>query len=191
LDLFPNLKSLIISSSIPIYYDQSIFILKSKQLNSFKIQSEIVNRTDVYETPLFNEVFSNENSLHVFEYLSELFSFYRSVASIKISVNLRSLSLKIFGFHSLFPLLNYIPNLKYLNFLLLSFSGFNVELNVDIDLSLIKLKEFSFVLQTGTINQRIFSFLTWFIKQFSSSLNYLSLDFNQMFIGQNGIFTKI
>ncbi len=40
LDLFPNLKSLIISSPVPIFHDELALILKSEQfkkLNSFKI----------------------------------------------------------------------------------------------------------------------------------------------------------
>ncbi|CAF3867497.1 unnamed protein product [Rotaria sp. Silwood1] len=52
------------------------------------------------------------------------------------------------------------------------------------DLSEIKLKKFSITLQKGWMDQRGFRFLTWFIKQFSSSLIYLSLNLNEIYTGE-------
>jgi hypothetical protein len=46
--------------------------------------------------------------------------------------------------------------------------------------SSIKLEKLSLIVQLGEINQRSFHYLTSFIKQFSSSLIYLSLDFSQI-----------
>jgi hypothetical protein len=98
LNLFPNRKSLIISSSLSISYDQLNIILKSKQfkkLNSFKIQSEIVWKRRSYISPLFNEIFNNENSLHTYQSL-EQHNPSQNMNYLKFGVNLRSLSFKIF-----------------------------------------------------------------------------------------------
>jgi hypothetical protein len=183
LDLFPNLKSLIISSSLPIYYDQLNIILKSKQfkkLNTFQVKSKIVDKNNRYNAPVFRKVFSNDNSLHIFESLPEQYISFKSVNSLKMSVNIQSLSLTVSNFKCLVSLLSYTPNLKYFNIRLLSFLDSNDQSNIDRDLSEVKLKKISFVLQNGPINQTVFLLLTSFIKQFSSSLIYLSLDFNQI-----------
>jgi len=85
LDLFPNLKSVIISSSLPIYYDQINFILESEQfkkLSSLKIKSQILSQPNTYTQPLFHRILSNENSLQAYECLSE---FHNSFKTIKKS----------------------------------------------------------------------------------------------------------
>jgi hypothetical protein len=180
LDLFSNLKSLIISSSLPIDYDQLILILEKKQfkkLNSLKIKGEIINKSDARIPLLSEKIFSNENSLHTYEYLPTLCQNSTDVNNLKVSVNLRSLSLKVADCKFLFQLLNYTPNLKYLNLLLLDLIHLNES---NMKFSSIKLEKLSLIVELGAISQRSFHFLTSFIKQFSSSLIYLSLDFNQI-----------
>jgi hypothetical protein len=58
--------------------------------------------------------------------------------------------------------------------------GLNDRSNSNLDLSQIKLRKFSLFIRDGGISQRGFLFLTSFIKQFSSSLIYLSLDLHQI-----------
>ncbi len=182
LDLFPNLKSLIISSSLPIYYDELALILKSEQfkkLNLFKIKSEIISKRDCHEIPVLQKVLNNENSLRIFESVSELYENFEYMNNLKNSVNLQSLSLKLLFLSCLLPILSYTPNLKYLNILLLRSFDISNQSNPNIDLSKIKLKNFSFALEKNEIAQSDFLFLTWFINQFSSSLIYLSLNLNE------------
>jgi hypothetical protein len=174
---------MIISSSLPIYYDQLNHILENKQfqkLNSLKIKGKIINKSDA-RVPLFSEkIFSNENSLHTYEYLPELYQNSTDVNNLKVSVNLRSLSLNVADCKFLFQLLSYTPNLKHLNLLLLDLFHLNERTNSNMKFSSIKLEKISLVVQLGTITQTSFQFLTSFIKQFSLSLIYLSLDFNQI-----------
>jgi hypothetical protein len=174
LDLFPNLKSLIISSSLPISSVQLILILESKQfqkLNSLKIKGEIINESDAHVLLLEEKIFSNENFLHTYEYLPKLYQNSTNVNNLKVSVNLRSVSLKVADCKFLFELLNSIPNLKYLNVLFLNLLHLNES---NMKFSSIKLEKLSLIVQNGAINQRSFHFLTSFIKQFCSSLIYLS-----------------
>jgi hypothetical protein len=183
LDLFPNLKSLIISSSLPIHYDQLTPILESEQfkkLNLFKIKSEIVSKNDAYQQLPFQKIFSNENSLHTYESLPEQYISLKNVGNLKISMHLQSLSLKLLDISFLSPLFNYTTNLKYLNLILSVFLFLEDVPNSNLDSSSIKLKTISLVVQKGMINQRAFIFLTSFTNQFSSSLIHLSLDFNQI-----------
>jgi hypothetical protein len=90
LDLFPNLKSVIISFPIPIYYEGLTLILKSEQfkkLNSFKIQNEIFFKEEEEENhkeTLLVDIFHHENSLQIFECSSalssrEMTNFYLSI----------------------------------------------------------------------------------------------------------------
>jgi hypothetical protein len=179
-DLFPNLKLLIISSSLPISSDQLILILESKQfqkLNSLKIKGEIINESDAHIPLLEEKIFSNENCLHTYEYLPKLCQNSTDVNNLKVSVNLRSLSLKVADCKFLFELLKSTPNLKYLNVLLLDLLHLN---EPNMKFSSIKLEKLSLIVQNGAISQRSFHFLTSFIKQFCSSLIYLSLDLNQI-----------
>jgi hypothetical protein len=170
----------IISSSLPIYYDQLTSILESKQfqkLTSMKIKGEIINKNDARVPLLSEKIFSNKNSLHTYEYLPKCYPNSTDVNNLKVSVNLRSLSLKVADCKFFFQLLNYTPNLKYLNLILLNFFNLN---EPNMKYSSIKLEKISLVVQLAAISQRSFHFLTSFIKQFSLSLIYLSLDLDQL-----------
>jgi hypothetical protein len=180
LDLFPNLKCLIISFPIPIDYEELTLILKSEQfkkLNSFKIQNEIFFKE---EETLLVDIFHHENSLQIFEYSSALSS--REMSNLPININIQSLSLKLTNFVPIVSLLDYTPNLKYLNLLVRTFWHVDIS-DRKVDLSKIKLKQIFFTLENGEIKERSFLVLTNFLKQFSSSLICLSLNLNQ--IGTN------
>ena len=183
LDLFPNLKSLIISSSLPIYYDQLTAMLTSEQfkkLTSLKIKSQLANKNDDDKTRAFYKVLINENSLHVFESLLELYESFTDINNLKINLDLlQSLSLNVFPMPTIFSLLPHTPNLKDLKLRVASFHLMS-PLDPTIDLSRIKLERFYLVIQYSIIDLGIFLLLTSFIKQFSSSLIYLSLDFTQL-----------
>jgi hypothetical protein len=129
--------------------------------------------------PIFYKILHNENSLDIFESLLEVHRSITSLKNLKIGVNLQSLSLKINHFTSFFSLLDYTPNLKNLKILLIVLLV-NNQSNPNKNSSQIKLRKFSFTLQSDGIDQRNFLFLTRFIKQFSSSFISLSLNFNQI-----------
>jgi hypothetical protein len=81
LDLFPNLKSIVISSPLPIYYEELTFILKSKIFYKDENSEEILLKT----------IFNIENFLQTFECLSELSS--REINNLIINENIQSLTL--------------------------------------------------------------------------------------------------
>ncbi|CAF4446135.1 unnamed protein product [Rotaria sp. Silwood2] len=125
LKLFPNLKSIIISSPYNLAEGQLELIVKSnqfKKLHSLKIKSN-----ELYFTPLFydyslhqelllQKVFNNENCLNIFEYSSCIQSFsLKPINNLKLNLNLHSLILNLRQFMDLFSIIEYTPNLKYLN----------------------------------------------------------------------------
>jgi len=121
LNLFPNLKSVIISSPLPIYCDQLASILESEQfhkLTTFKIQSEILRGTNSNATTsIFQAVFHRENSLQIFELLPQLYlSSFQNINN----VNIQSLTVKLSNISDVLILFEYTPNLKYLNLFLSS-----------------------------------------------------------------------
>ena len=178
LDSFPNLKSLVISSSFPIDYDELALLFESEQfkkLKSLKIKSEIVKDFFDYRKVSFHEVLKEDNSLRVFESLTELGFSHRSMEYLKMNRNLRSLSLKCLNLWCLSTLLSCTPNLKYLNVVLNHFGPNDTVVN----LANIHLKQCSMIIQSGVINAESFPLLIWFINQLSSSLIELSLDLHQ------------
>ncbi|CAF1342136.1 unnamed protein product [Rotaria sordida] len=196
LNLFPNLKSIIISSPIFIDYKQISLILESEQfnkLNSFKIQSEIFNKVMSYEYSkkcekfLLKKIFNNENSLKIFQCLSELyFCNLKEIDNLVSNINIHSLSLKSADFISAFSFFKYTPNLKIFN-LITTTSYLHDKLDKDLDLSKIKLEKLYLTLKIDAsdslIGGRQFRLLINLIKQFSSSLIYLSLNLSVIKIG--------
>ncbi|CAF3886906.1 unnamed protein product [Rotaria sp. Silwood2] len=196
LTLFPNLKSIIISSPVPIDYEQIDFILKSEQfnkLNSFKIKNEIFNKVMSYayskecERSFFKKVFNNDNSLETFECLSEIyFCSLKVIDNIVGNINIHSLSLKSAEFSSAFSFLKYTPNLKIFHLIATTYY-LHDKLDEELDLSKIKLEKLHLTLKIdasdGIVGGQQFRLLTSLIKQFSSSLIYLSLNLNIIKIG--------
>ena len=178
LDSFPNLKSLVISFSFPIDYDELALLLEGEQfrrLNSLKIKNEISVNDNCDEIPYCHRILHGDNSLRIFESLAEICLSHRYINYLKINENLRSLSLQVLEFRDLLALLNYTPNLKYLNVVLRIF-GVTKSPLPNINLSHIKLKRCSVFIEKGVITTRSFPFLTLLIRQFSSSLVELLLD---------------
>ena len=181
LDLFPNIKSLVIDSPFPIDWNQFISLLKCEQfkkLKSLKIKNEIIRDVDDSEMPFFYNVLKDDNSLRVFEFLSELCFSYGNMNQLKINLNLRSLALRVVDLKCLLSLLRYTPNLKYLNLSINIFGAtrFQIPSTTVLD---IKLKKCLIFIQCGMIHSESFPLLTWFIKQFSSSLVELSLNLHK------------
>lgn len=181
LNLFPNLKSIIISSSIPIDSDQLNFLLENKRFSSlisFKIQSKISYKDNL---DYFKKIISNGYSLETFECISIL---DRILDNSIIFTNIHSLSLKSYKLITGVSLIKSTPKLKTFN-LILANSEISDEFCEPIDLSSIKLENISLTFQLedngyGGQSQIMygsdFILLMKFIKQFSSSLIYLSLN---------------
>ncbi|CAF0986977.1 unnamed protein product [Rotaria sp. Silwood1] len=196
LNLFPNLKSIIISSPVPIDYEQIGCISESEQFNhltSFKIKNKISNKvmsyeySKQYERSLLKKIFSDENSLETFECLSELYvCSLQEIGNLVSNVNIHSLSLKSADCISAFSFLKYTPNLKIFN-LIATTSYLRDKLDKDLNLSKIKLEKLYLTLKIdasdGIIGGKQFRLLTSLIKQFSSSLNRLSLNLTVIKIG--------
>ena len=179
LDSFPDLKSLVISSSFPIDYDELGLLLESEQfkkLRSLKIKSEIVKDMYDHRKVSFRMVLQNEHSLRTFESFKEQGFSHRNMEYLRLNRNLRSLSLKFLDLQCLSALLSYTPNLKYLNAVLSHFGADDFTSN----LADIHLKQCSMIIQSGVISTESFPLLTRFIKQFASSLIELSLDLHQI-----------
>jgi hypothetical protein len=162
---------------LPVYYDEFISILENEQfkkLTIFKIQNdEFLHRnTSSQQTSVSEKVFYHQNSLQIFESFLQLHvsSFNNQINNMN---NLQSLSIKLSTINEIFILLEYTPNLKYLNLFLSSLYLYN-----KLDLAKIELKKFSCTFENHPIYEKNFPILINFIKQFSSSLIYLSLNLN-------------
>lgn len=183
IDLFPNLKSLIISSPLPIDQNEIYSITEHKQFNNlttFKIHCEIYYKE--YRQSIFEKIFHYESSLKTFESNSTLYFSYFNICHATINVNLTTLSLKLTKFIYVFSCFKYVPNLKHFN---LTVNSMNVDdpTNKGYDFSDIKLKKFSFTFEKdekiNTNNGTNIDSLLNLIKQFSLSLKYLSLNLKQ------------
>jgi hypothetical protein len=150
IDLFPNLKSVILSSSCGLPEEDFKLIINSdqfKRLHSFKIKQNLVYCTrdcdylyDPYD--LFQQVINNDNSLKIFEYSSRIATYRnKSFIGLKLNENLHSLILNLNQWNDLFSIIDYTPNLKYLN-LELDIDKINVKLNRWNNIHQIQLKQF-------------------------------------------------
>jgi hypothetical protein len=194
LKLFSNLKSLIIDSPFLINYNQLNSILESEQfnkLNSFKIKSQIY--CEKFQDTLLKNIFHSKNSLETFECLPTLYlSYFGDINNLTINNNIHSLSLKLYDLDKFGSLLEYTPNLKYLNLIVIASVFYENRLTKILQLSKIKLEKFNFTaeinLSTNTTYEKYFIPLTHFIKQFSSTLIYLSINLSQIYIEETDRF---
>ncbi|CAF1316572.1 unnamed protein product [Rotaria sordida] len=136
---------------------------------------------------LLKKIFNNENSLKIFQCLSELyFCNLKEINNLVSNINIHSLSLKSADFISAFSFFKYTPNLKIFN-LITTTSYLHDKLDKDLDLSKIKLEKLYLTLKIDAsdslIGGRQFRLLINLIKQFSSSLIYLSLNLSVIKIG--------
>jgi hypothetical protein len=103
--------------------------------------------------------------------------------NLSINENLRSLSLKTFDYTDAFTLLEYTPNLKSFKLIITSFRR-RYRLHKDVDLSKVKLENIDLTYEKMdhdySMNQIDFHLFTNFLKQFSSSLIYLSINLNNL-----------
>ncbi|CAF1409656.1 unnamed protein product [Rotaria sp. Silwood1] len=198
LKLFPNLKSIIMSSPYNLVEQQLESILKSdqfKKLHSLKIKcNELFFTPSFYDYSLnqvllLQKVFNNKNSLNIFEYSSCIQSFsLKPINHLKLNLNLHSLILNLTQFMDLFFLIEYTPNLKYLN--IKSNPPYEYhEQNQWLNNNKIKLKQFyltfndtMYGMNRFTARRIDFHQLINAITQFSSSLFCLSLNLIGCFI---------
>ncbi|CAF1092654.1 unnamed protein product [Rotaria sordida] len=191
LKLFPNLKSIIISSSYNLAEEQLESILKSdqfKKLHSLKIKSNELFFTpsfynySINQDLLLQKVFNNENSMNIFQYSSCIQSLsLKPINNLKLNLNLHSLILNLTQFMDLFSLIEYTPNLKYLNIKSIppyAYHGQNQWLNNKIKLEQFYLTFNDIMYGTNRFSARRIDFhqLINVITQFSSSLFCLSLN---------------
>ncbi|UJR19843.1 hypothetical protein I4U23_022976 [Adineta vaga] len=186
LNAFSNLKSLIISSSLPIYSNELVSIMETKQfqkLTTLKIQCEILNRGDSTAVRgIFRAVFHQQNCLKIFELLPQLYAY--SLVNTCNYVNIQSLILTIANMEDLMIIFDYTPNLKYLNICLHSLY-FRDQTKRSNNLTKIKLKTLLLTLQNNRLHRENFLVMTNFIKQFSTSLIRLSLNLNYIETKEN------
>ncbi|CAF0947087.1 unnamed protein product [Adineta steineri] len=184
LDLFPNLKSVIISTAFPIYTDEITSITTSNQfrkLTTLKIHSKILNRNVWSDTfCIYQAVFYHENAFKTFELSSNLDI---RVLENAINVNIQSLTIQLSYIRSTLILLENTPNLKYFDLTLSSLYPID-PLKKEFDITHIKLKKLLITLGSS-INEKNFPIIAYFIKQFSSSLIHLSLNFNSIQLKEN------
>jgi hypothetical protein len=185
LTYFSNLKSLIISSPYGLSNKEMKLILKSNQfkcLHSFKVKQsqlcseESSNDFSTNEDYILNKIFSTEHMLETFQYSWILPDFTKlNTNSFITNFNLHSLTLILYKFEDIFSIIEYTPNLKYLNL------HSNTPYEVPIKKSDIKLKELYLKLDfpipcCAWILEGYYAKLVNNINNFSSSLICLSLD---------------
>lgn len=201
LDLFLNLKTLIISSSFPICCEQFKFIFEYKNFNkliNFKIKNEIFQNDKssynykIFRQNLFEKIFSDENWIENFECLSELTLYNtREINHFIINKNIQRLSLKSTHSIDAFCLLKYTPNLKSFYLIITSFYH-NDDLNKTFHLSQIQLERFSLTLHNDLeyveIYEKNLLSLINLIQQFSYSLIFLSLNLSRVCICETNTF---
>lgn len=200
LSLFSNLTTLIISTPYNLFNDDFKKILKStpfQMLKSFKIKSQllitesinIVNLND--EQKLFQQVFSNNNILETFEYLSPISSISMNFfQTLSFNPNIQSLTLNFDRLINISHIIQFTPSLKYLNAKIQS----PVKKNQYIwpKVKRVKLEKiFLTFYNRNNIDQPIeidYQQIKSLLKQFSSSLICLSLNFADLKVNENDDF---
>ena len=190
LTLFSNLTSLIIRASCYGFDEQLKSILENDQfqtLKTFKIKGEhffkeiIENSSEHYKQKLFRKVFSNGNLLQTFECQSRIESIpLEFFHAFSFHSHLESLTLNLECLIDALLMMQYTPNLKYLNIT-------SEPLVLDVEYVIPKVKRIKlekFILTFEKMADRPIEMnyqqLKTIIKQFSSSLISLSLDFVQV-----------
>lgn len=125
INLFPNLKSLILSSSCGVPKENFKLIINNdqfKKLLSFKIKQDLVYCTRVCNYlynpyDLFQKIINNDNSLKIFEYSSRIATYQKnkSFIGLNLNENLHSLILNLHQWNDLYSIIDYTPNLTYLD----------------------------------------------------------------------------
>jgi len=156
------------------------YIIENNQfqnLSSFKIKHEKIFTNPylpdnvIYVDNIFEKVFNQNNSLEIFEYSLMIRSCEIYTYNLQINFNLHSLILVFTSFHTIFDLIEYTPNLKYLKVT----TGVPSANSQPINTINIKLKQLHLTL--NKMNDYVdFDRVIDGIKQFSSSLMCLSLD---------------
>jgi hypothetical protein len=192
---FPKLKSLIISSSNELTNEEWKFIFESRQfscLHSLKIQEKKINFNEFQNNHLTNSKYVLTNVLNP-ENCLEIFSCSLLIPSLSkkpminflSNLSLHSLTLILTDIEDLFVLIEYTPNLKYLNIKTRPSYQFRrfYEFPQSINKINFNLKEFHLQLGCRFPIQRrwickpyIFDKMINNIKLFSSSLICFSLD---------------
>ena len=197
LNLFPNLKSLIISPSISLNPDRIYSLFSDKNFNqliSLKIQSEIIaseTKIAMFENALFTTIFHPENCLQTFEYSPMLYLSFKYMENLSINPNLRSLSLKTYDYIDAFGFLEYTPNLNFFK-LIITPSQKCYRLHTDMDLSKVRLQKIDLTYESEQrdsfrMGSEDFLLLTNFLKNFSSSLIFLSMNLKDTSLADLGI----
>ena len=189
IDFFVHLRSLVISSLLPIHFDRIELLIKSKtfrRLISFQIQTKFfhpIYASQTRHTILFESIFNENNSLQNFGYLATISpSNFPTISTFQRNENLRSLSLNLTNFISILLLFPYTPNLKDLDLTIARTSN-EIEWNGIFDFEDMKLEKFSLTYARNSHglgwDESKFSFLASFLQQFAPSLSSLSMNLSE------------
>ncbi|CAF1379703.1 unnamed protein product [Adineta steineri] len=205
-DSFSNLKSLTISSSIPINCDQFDYLWNSKQVNnleSFKLKSRIYSEEEYdsedckVELAAFTPLFHMSHKFKAVQYLSTVPPFHTidTCFGMDDSRHLERLSLKLKSFGTIYLILQYCPNLKDLNLIvtIIDPDESEDEDEDELDLSNIPMRKFSLAIyndiwRTFSVRQEHYLYLAKFLNNFSETLITLSLNFCGDYIITHSIF---
>ncbi|UJR32638.1 hypothetical protein I4U23_020098 [Adineta vaga] len=185
LNIFSNLTSIIIKSSSDWTYLQLELLFNRKhfqRLHTFKI----IGPYSIETKFILTKVFHPENVLQIFHYQPMIHLRYQNnFRDLQTNFHLHSLILSLNHFKYIYQLIQYTPNLKYLNIQLTNIYSFNREYDLS-NLMKIKLEKLYITLrkeeeETKTSDYVIFetdlAYLICFIRTFSQSLICLSLNF--------------
>ena len=196
LNTFINIKSIIISLPFNYPTDALNIIVESSQfqnLHSFKIKehehfSERVCEVDsIHHDYIFKKIFYEKNSLQIFQCSLMISSnIFINTSYLETNFNLRTLKLILNDFGDIFIFIQYTPNVEYLDVQAKSsnrpyrpVNGNNIKLKkFYLTMGLKQQTQFQTSFTPMGINQIVGG-----IKQFSSSLIYLSLDLVGMDVG--------
>ena len=135
---------------------------------------KLSNPTLSNENDIFKKIFSNQNSLEIFQYSMLISkSLFDNSSYFQINFSLYSLTLNLTEFRQIFLLIEYTPNVKYLNI------QTHIPCSSQISVNKINIKlEQLYVTLRGNKSSRSINFDQFIndIKQFSASLICLSLN---------------
>lgn len=189
LTYFPNLKSIVLSSSFGLSNQLFRLIIDSTQFNqlrSLKIKTNDLSIDSNQKTPstnqenLWKKILNQQNSLEILESFLSM-SLFPIINQFHFQTNshLRCLTIQLDNYHLIFPLIEFTPNLKDLNIQSPPPREYQQGIySTKIQLKQLKIKFFD-DLRKSTLNfaQIYLNRLIPDIRLFSSSLICLSLDF--------------
>ncbi|CAF0809313.1 unnamed protein product [Adineta steineri] len=181
LNNFSNLTSIIVNSSFALTFAQFESILNNKQFHKL-ISFKILNQHSINTNFLLTKIFNKQNSLKIFQCMSTMNFYYRNnPIGLQSNIHLNSLILNLNNLKYIYNYIQYTPNLKYLNIQLKEFFYPDKQYNF----YKFKLQKLSIIIKDryqDEITENDLIELIDFIKTFSLSLKFLSLNFTDSIV---------